>query len=459
MEVRTHIRIMKQSALTNENRGITRKDVDMVTENDVSSVISNWTGIPVTKISGSESARLLKMEDTLHERIIGQKHAVIAVSKAIRRARVGLRNPNRPIASFIFAGPTGVGKTELTKALSDYMFSSEESMIRLDMSEYMEKHTVAKLIGSPPGYVGYNEGGQLTEAVRSKPYSVVLLDEVEKAHPDVFNLLLQILDDGRLTDSKGRLIDFNNTLIIMTTNLGAKIIEKESGIKSKAEQKEGGFKITPDEISGWQPTPEPIKDPELFERVTKLVNDELKNFFRPEFLNRIDEIIVFNHLTRMDIWEICDLMIKAVQKRLKEKGINLIVDLSVQAFLTDEGYDPIYGARPLRRAIMKYLEDTLAEQCLAKTLYPNTKIYVRRKKVEGTLMTYTNELEVDIDFSDVDPTLMKKGEKTTESVPVLLNSNSESESRKTQKIRKPLGDDDSKSNSSSNLSKFFRKKT
>jgi ATP-dependent Clp protease ATP-binding subunit ClpC len=459
MEVRTHIRIMKQSALTNENRGITRKDVDMVTENDVSSVIANWTGIPVTKISGSESARLLKMEDTLHERIIGQKHAVIAVSKAIRRARVGLRNPNRPIASFIFAGPTGVGKTELTKALSDYMFSSEESMIRLDMSEYMEKHTVAKLIGSPPGYVGYNEGGQLTEAVRSKPYSVVLLDEVEKAHPDVFNLLLQILDDGRLTDSKGRLIDFNNTLIIMTTNLGAKIIEKESGIKSKAEQKEGGFKITPDEISGWQPTPEPIKDPELFERVAKLVNDELKNFFRPEFLNRIDEIIVFNHLTRMDIWEICDLMIKSVQKRLKEKGLNLIVDLSVQAFLTDEGYDPIYGARPLRRAIMKYLEDTLAEQCLAKTLYPNTKIYVRRKKVEGTLMTYTNELEVDIDFSDVDPALIKKGEKTTESVPVLLNSNSESESRKTQKIRKPLGDDDSKSNSSSNLSKFFRKKT
>jgi ATP-dependent Clp protease ATP-binding subunit ClpA len=286
-----------------------------------------------------------------------------------------------------------------------------------------------------------------------------LLDEVEKAHPDVFNLLLQILDDGRLTDSKGRLIDFNNTLIIMTTNLGAKIIEKESGIKSKAEQKEGGFKITPDEISGWQPTPEPIKDPELFERVAKLVNDELKNFFRPEFLNRIDEIIVFNHLTRMDIWEICDLMIKSVQKRLKEKGLNLIVDLSVQAFLTDEGYDPIYGARPLRRAIMKYLEDTLAEQCLAKTLYPNTKIYVRRKKVEGTLMTYTNELEVDIDFSDVDPALIKKGEKTTESVPVLLNSNSESESRKTQKIRKPLGDDDSKSNSSSNLSKFFRKKT
>nr|YP_010472043.1 Clp protease ATP binding subunit [Navicula arenaria]UVG41508.1 Clp protease ATP binding subunit [Navicula arenaria] len=405
MEVRTHIRIMKQSALTSEARGFSRRDVDMVTENDVSDVISNWTGIPVTKLTGSESARLLKMEDTLHERLIGQKHAVVAVSKAIRRARVGLRNPNRPIASFIFAGPTGVGKTELTKTLSDYMFGSDDSMIRLDMSEYMEKHTVAKLIGSPPGYVGYNEGGQLTEAVRSKPYSVVLLDEVEKAHPDVFNLLLQILDDGRLTDSKGRVIDFTNTMIIMTTNLGAKIIERESGIKSKSEQGEG-FKITPDAVAGWEPVSEPIKDPEIFERVTKLVNDELKNFFRPEFLNRIDEIVVFNHLTRIDIWEICDLMIKSVQNRLKEKGINLIVDLSVQAFLTDEGYDPIYGARPLRRAIMKYLEDTLAEQCLSKTLYPNTKIHVSRKKVEGTLMTYTNDIEVKVDFSDVDPNLL-----------------------------------------------------
>src|SRR6056300_784726 len=404
MEVRTHIRIMKQSALTNETRGFSRRDVDMVTETDVSDVISNWTGIPVTKITGSESERLLKMEETIHERIIGQKHAVISVSKAIRRARVGLRNPNRPIASFIFAGPTGVGKTELTKALSDYMFSSEESMIRLDMSEYMEKHTVAKLIGSPPGYVGYNEGGQLTEAVRSKPYSVVLLDEVEKAHPDVFNLLLQILDDGRLTDSKGRVIDFTNTLIIMTTNLGSKII--------------------PDAVMGWEPVPEPIKDPELFERVTKLVNEELKNFFRPEFLKRIDEIIVFNHLTRIDIWEICELMIKSVQKRLKEKGINLIVDLAVQAFLTDEGYDPIYGARPLRRAIMKYLEDTLAEQCLSKTLYPNTKIIVSRKKVEGTLLTYTNELEVTVDFSDVDANLLEANEKIVEMDQSLLNSDS-----------------------------------
>jgi ATP-dependent Clp protease ATP-binding subunit ClpC len=466
MEVRTHIRIMKQSALTSEARGFSRRDVDMVTENDVADVISNWTGIPVTKITGSESARLLKMEDTLHERIIGQNHAVVAVSKAIRRARVGLRNPNRPIASFIFAGPTGVGKTELTKALSDYMFGSEESMIRLDMSEYMEKHTVAKLIGSPPGYVGYNEGGQLTEAVRSKPYSVVLFDEVEKAHPDVFNLLLQILDDGRLSDSKGRVVDFTNTLIIMTTNLGAKIIERESGIKPKSEDGGKGFKITPDAVIGWEPTPEPIKDPEIFQRVTKLVNDELKNFFRPEFLNRIDEIIVFNHLTRIDIWEICELMIKQVQNRLKDKGINLIVELSVQAFLTDEGYDPLYGARPLRRAIMKYLEDTLAEQCLSKTLYPNTKIIVRRKKVEGTLMTYTNELEVEIDFSDVDPNLLDESiDATTQTVAVSTNSeNKRLESRDETRFSQSnepnlgLGEDEPKPTIAGRAARFFRKK-
>jgi ATP-dependent Clp protease ATP-binding subunit ClpA len=330
----------------------------------------------------------------------------------------------------------------------------------------MEKHTVAKLIGSPPGYVGYNEGGQLTEAVRSKPYSVVLLDEVEKAHPDVFNLLLQILDDGRLTDSKGRLIDFTNTLIIMTTNLGSKIIERESGIKSKAQQGEGGFKITPDAVVGWEPVPEPIKDPEIFERVTKLVNDELKNFFRPEFLNRIDEIVVFNHLTRIDIWEICDLMVKSVQKRLKEKGINLIVDLSVQAFLTDEGYDPIYGARPLRRAIMKYLEDTLAEQCLSKTLYPNTKIYVRRKKVEGTLMTYTNELEVEVDFSDVDPNLFDQLPETDQ--PVLVSGSKEnskdeqsSSSNLDVNTNQPnvgLGDDEPKPTLAGRAARFFRKR-
>lgn len=428
MEVRSHIRIMKNAALTRQVRGITRKDVDMVTEADVSEVISNWTGIPVTKITGSESARLLKMEETIHERIIGQKHAVTAVSKAIRRARVGLRNPDRPIASFIFAGPTGVGKTELTKALTDYMFGNEDSMIRLDMSEYMEKHTVAKLIGSPPGYVGYNEGGQLTEAVRLKPYSVVLFDEVEKAHPDVFNLLLQILDDGRLSDSKGKVVNFTNTLIIMTTNLGSKIIEQESGIKPKSEQE--SFIVKPDPITGWEPLPEPIKSPEVFEKVVKLVNEELKNFFRPEFLNRIDEIIVFNHLTRLDIWQICELMIRSVKKRLSEKKINLIVDLSVQAFLSNEGYDPIYGARPLRRAIMKYLEDKLAEQCLSKTLYPDTIIHVSRKKVKDSYMTYTNELEVEIDFSDVDPKILKAIEEQKKTKKNTDNSQNESKPNK-----------------------------
>jgi len=283
----------------------------------------------------------------------------------------------------------------------------------------------------------------------------------------MFLIYLQILDDGRLTDSKGRVIDFTNTLIIMTTNLGAKIIERESGIKPKTAQGDGGFKITPDAVVGWEPVPEPIKDPEIFERVTKLVNDELKNFFRPEFLNRIDEIVVFNHLTRIDIWEICDLMVKSVQKRLKEKGINLIVDLSVQAFLTDEGYDPIYGARPLRRAIMKYLEDTLAEQCLSKTLYPNTKIYVNRKKVEGTLMTYTNELEVEIDFSDVDPTLLDQVDLDN---PVSIVTSSTEDEPKTDDLslvgsssnmdqpKIGLGNDEPKSTITNRASRFFRKK-
>ena len=406
MEVRTHIRIMKQAALTTEVLGITRKDPDTVMENDIAEVISGWTGVPVTKISDSESKRLLKMEDTLHERLIGQHHAIVSVSKAIRRARVGLRNPDRPIASFIFAGPTGVGKTELTKSLSEYMFSSEDSMIRLDMSEYMEKHTVAKLIGSPPGYVGYNEGGQLTEAVRTKPYAVVLFDEVEKAHPDVFNLLLQILDDGRLSDSKGRVIDFKNTLIIMTTNLGSKIIERESGIQPKSKEKKPAFRIDDDGYFGWEPVPTPIQDDSIFEKVTELVNEELKEFFRPEFLNRIDEIIVFNHLTKFDIWQICGIMISQLQKRLQERDITLEVDVAVRSLLTEEGYDPIYGARPLRRAVMRLLEDTLAQQCLSKTLYPKTKLRVIRLKSRNSAFDYTNEVEVEIDYSDVDPKLI-----------------------------------------------------
>ena len=368
MEVRTHIRIMKQSILTNEALGLARKEIDTVLEVDISEVIAGWTGIPVNKVSDSESKRLLKMEDSLHERMIGQHHAIVSVSKAIRRARVGLRSPDRPIASFIFAGPTGVGKTELTKSLSEYMFGGEDSMIRLDMSEYMEKHTVAKLIGSPPGYVGYNEGGQLTEAVRTKPYSVVLFDEVEKAHPDVFNLLLQILDDGRLTDSKGRTIDFRNTLIIMTTNLGSKIIERESGIKPKSKQDKPAFQIDEDGCLGWEPTPEPIKDAAVFEKVKELVNEELKEFFRPEFLNRLDEIIVFRQLTKDEVAEIAEIMLKEVFTRISEKGIQLEVTARFKSHLIDEGFNPIYGARPLRRAVMRLLEDTLSEEFLSEKI-------------------------------------------------------------------------------------------
>jgi ATP-dependent Clp protease ATP-binding subunit ClpC len=390
---------MKQAALTNEALGLTRKEVDTVLENDVAEVIAGWTGVPVTKISDSESKRLLKMEDTLHERLIGQHHAIVSVSKAIRRARVGLRNPDRPIASFIFAGPTGVGKTELTKALSEYMFSSEDSMIRLDMSEYMEKHTVAKLIGSPPGYVGYSEGGQLTEAVRSKPYTVVLFDEVEKAHPDVFNLLLQILDDGRLTDSKGRTIDFKNTLIIMTSNVGAKIIEKESGIQSRKSTK-SSLDINSDFLSY---SSDPVMDPNVYKRISFLVNEELKKYFRPEFLNRLDEIIVFSHLTKNDVKQISEIMIKELQDRMKEKEIELDVRNIVKEILVEQGFDPIYGARPLRRAVMRLLEDNLAQEFLSKALYPKTKIIIDADLEDNII--------VNVDYSRVDPKLRKDEEK------------------------------------------------
>ncbi|QVL52101.1 MAG: ATP-dependent Clp protease ATP-binding subunit [Cyanobium sp. M30B3] len=318
----------------------------MVTEEDIAHIVASWTGVPVQKLTESESAKLLNMEETLHQRLIGQDEAVKAVSRAIRRARVGLKNPNRPIASFIFSGPTGVGKTELTKALAAYFFGSEEAMIRLDMSEFMERHTVSKLIGSPPGYVGFNEGGQLTEAVRRRPYTVVLFDEIEKAHPDVFNLLLQLLEDGRLTDSKGRTVDFKNTLIIMTSNIGSKVIEKGGGGL--------GF-----EFSG-----EAVEDTQ-YNRIRSLVNEELKQYFRPEFLNRLDEIIVFRQLTRDEVKEIAEIMLKEVFSRMEEKGIHLSVTESFKERLVEEGYNPSYGARPLRRAVMRLLEDSLAEEFLS----------------------------------------------------------------------------------------------
>jgi ATP-dependent Clp protease ATP-binding subunit ClpC len=327
-----------------------------VTEEDIAYIVSSWTGVPVLKITESESVKLMQMEETLHGRVIGQDEAVKAISRAIRRARVGLKSPDRPIASFIFSGPTGVGKTELTKALAAYFFGSEEAMIRLDMSEYMERHTVSKLIGSPPGYVGYNEGGQLTEAVRRKPYTVVLFDEIEKAHPDVFNLLLQVLEDGRLTDSKGRTVDFKNTLLIMTSNVGSKVIEKGGGGL--------GFDFAA------------TQEDALYTRIRSLVNEELKQYFRPEFLNRLDEIIVFRQLTKPEVKEIADLMLNEFFKRMLAKDIVLTVTERFKDLLVQEGYNPSYGARPLRRAIMRLLEDSLAEEILTGKVREGASVQV-----------------------------------------------------------------------------------
>ena len=310
-----------------------------VTPEDIANVVSVWTGIPVVQLTEEESERLLHLEETLHQRLVGQEEAVSAVSRAIRRGRVGLKDPKRPVGSFIFLGPTGVGKTELTKALAEAMFGDENAMIRLDMSEYMEKHTVSRLVGSPPGYVGYDEGGQLTEAVRRKPYSVVLFDEIEKAHPDVFNILLQILEDGRLTDAQGRKVDFKNTVIIMTSNVGARLITEKKGSLGFAS--EDNQKLDS-------------------EKVKELVLGELKSTFRPEFLNRVDDIIVFHKLTDEDIREIAGRMLKTLQKRLSEIGISAEFAEAAVAEIAKEGFDPIYGARPLRRAIQTKLEDRLS---------------------------------------------------------------------------------------------------
>ena len=316
---------------------------------DIAEVVSGWTGIPVTSLTETESERLLKMEEILHRRVIGQDEAVSAVSRAIRRGRVGLKDPKRPVGSFLFLGPTGVGKTELCKALAEAVFGDENAMIRIDMSEYMEKHTVSKLIGSPPGYVGYDEGGQLTEKVRRKPYSVILFDEIEKAHEDVFNVMLQIMDDGVLTDSQGRKVDFKNTIIVMTSNIGARNITDR--------QKKLGF-AGADEGNG-------IKS---VEEIRELVMKDLRNTFKPEFLNRIDDIIVFSQLTREDIRQIASHMIATVAERLKGLGIGLTVMDEALDKLAEEGFDPVYGARPLRRKIQSALEDQVAEKMLDGTL-------------------------------------------------------------------------------------------
>jgi ATP-dependent Clp protease ATP-binding subunit ClpC len=315
-----------------------------VTVEDIASVVSQWTGIPVSKLTESESDKLMKMEDTLHEQVIGQHEAVVAISKAIRRARVGLKSPDRPIGSFIFCGPTGVGKTELAKTLAQYFFGSVENMIRLDMSEFMERHTVSKLIGSPPGYVGYNEGGQLTEAIRRKPYSVLLFDEVEKAHPDVFNILLQILDDGRLSDSKGRVVDFKNTIVILTSNVGASGIENPSSI---------GFGGSAKEEAAAR-----------YAKIKDRVKDAMKQVFRPEFINRLDDTIIFEPLKKEEIRLIVDIMMKDLLKRLNDRRLKLELTAEVKDFLAEEGYDPTYGARPLRRVLQRRLEDPLSEALL-----------------------------------------------------------------------------------------------
>ncbi|MFZ5596316.1 MAG: ATP-dependent Clp protease ATP-binding subunit [Bacillota bacterium] len=317
-----------------------------VDEEDIANIVSTWTGIPVKKLAEEETERLIRMEEILHQRVVGQDEAVKAISRAVRRARAGLKDPKRPIGSFIFLGPTGVGKTELARSLAEALFGDEDAMVRLDMSEYMEKFAVSRLMGAPPGYVGYEEGGQLTEAVRRKPYSVVLLDEIEKAHPDVFNVLLQVLEDGRLTDSKGRVVDFRNTVIIMTSNVGVSAIRSEATLGFKTgDQREAGY-----------------------EKMKNRVTEELKRTFRPEFLNRIDEIMVFHALSREHIKEIVGLMLKEVAERIRDNQIDLEVTDAVKEYLAGEGYDENYGARPLRRAIQRQVEDRISEELLKGTI-------------------------------------------------------------------------------------------
>lgn len=331
---------------------------NQVTENEIAEIISLWTGIPVKTLEESESERLLKLEEILHQRVVGQEEAVKAVSKAIRRGRVGLKDPKRPTGSFIFLGPTGVGKTELSKALAEAMFGDEEAIIRVDMSEYMEKHTVSRLVGSPPGYVGYDEGGQLTEKVRRKPYSVVLFDEIEKAHPDVFNILLQILEDGILTDAQGRRVDFRNTVIIMTSNLGARLITEGS--------RSLGFSAVADEE----------QEERDYQKIKDDVMGEVKKAFRPEFLNRIDEIIVFHQLSEDNIKEIAEKMLGALKLRLADNGITAEFDDAAISKIAKVGFDPVYGARPLRRAIQSEIEDMIAEQMLEQKIKPGDHITV-----------------------------------------------------------------------------------
>jgi len=342
-----------------------------VGEAEITQVVAAWTGIPVVQLTEDESQRLLKLEDTLHQRVVGQDESVSAVSRAIRRARAGLKDPKRPIGSFIFLGPTGVGKTELCRALGEAMFGDENAMIRIDMSEYMEKHSVSRLVGSPPGYVGYDEGGQLTEKVRRKPYSVVLFDEVEKAHPDVFNILLQILEDGRLTDAHGRVVDFKNSIVVMTSNAGAHAL---------LNQRRMGFGDTAGDA---------VEAARNYEQMKETIMGEVKNLFRPEFLNRVDELIVFHALNQEHIDAIAKLMLEQVVKRLKERDVHLEIDPEAVRFLAKEGFDAQYGARPLRRAIQRMVEDALSEELLAGRLALGDRI--QAKLEDGKLVFHKEE--------------------------------------------------------------------
>lgn len=343
------------------------KNTEIVSEEEISEIVAQWTGIPVKRLAEEETQRLMNMEEVLHKRVIGQEEAVKAISKAIRRGRVGLKDPKRPIGSFVFLGPTGVGKTELSKALSEAVFGDENSMIRIDMSEFMEKHSVSKMVGSPPGYVGFDEGGQLTEKVRRKPYSVLLFDEIEKAHPDVFNILLQILEDGRLTDSQGRTVDFRNTIIIMTSNVGARLI---------TEPKRLGFSAASNEKA------------KNYDEMKNNVMGELKNMFRPEFLNRIDEIIVFHPLDKDHIRKIVGVMIETLSKRLSQNGISISVSEEAEDFLATKGYDPVFGARPLRRTIQSMVEDKLAEAMLEGKIKTGDTVKIGIDGGEITIMSH-----------------------------------------------------------------------
>ena len=332
-----------------------------VGEEEIAKIVAQWTGIPIFRLEEKESEKLLRIEDELHKRVVGQNEAIEAIAHAVRRSRAGIKDPKRPIGSFIFLGPTGVGKSLLARALAEFMFGDEEALLQLDMSEYMEKFNVSRLIGAPPGYVGYEEGGQLTERIRRRPYAVILLDEIEKAHPDVFNLLLQVFEEGRLTDSFGRKVDFRNTVIIMTSNVGANLIRRTGSLGFKAQKEETSYQEMKDKLL-----------------------EEVKHTFKPEFLNRVDDIIVFRQLVKDDLQRIVDIEVGHVASRLKEQGIVLEVTPEAKELLIDKGFDPVFGARPLKRTIQRFLEDPLASELISKKFKEGSKVTVKRKNEELT---------------------------------------------------------------------------